>query len=178
MKTGTEDFCKKISFTTSGDKAGKLTIVKVDSKNLYDKSLIGTPIWLKVKAKSTNGKSRHIAIDYENVKKPKYKATFPFNKNSGTRSFPNIFFGEIVDSKIVQLDEIDGENKKIKMGGLTTLFHIGFRVGADTIGTGDLRNGKINNTVFDIDQKDVYLNIIEKSKEKGEYILELGYGKS
>ncbi|BDS12449.1 hypothetical protein [Aureispira anguillae] len=182
-------FFKKISFETrdivafGGLAAGVLTIEGRETESgldkiLYQKSLIDNHVWLTVGDETEIGGVLYRGIEIDEttpLSSDNYTATFPYDKTAdmpgGTPSFAEMVFGKLVlvegGNNKVQLKKLDGTVETIEIGS-DVKFCLGF------IGTDDLRNGKINQPVFNMTQKAVCLKITALSEES-KYNLKIGY---
>lgn len=179
--------CKKITFKNkngNGHNAGDLIILDETGAFLYNDTIIGKTIYLKFgDAESFKNEEeeiipcRNLTVDTTSTDSF-YVARYPFkySEENGETMFPSITFGTLDNGESLFLDKIeggDGSPHELKIGA-TGFFSMGFST-IDTIGTDDMRNGKVNNTVFNIERKAIYLKILS---EEGGHVLYLGYKKN
>lgn len=177
--------CKKITFKNkngNGHNAGDLIILDETGAFLYNDTIIGKTIYLEFgdaeNFENEEGEiipCRHLTFDTTSADSF-YVARYPFkdSEENGETMFPSITFGTLDNAKSLFLDKIeggDGSPHEIKIGAMG-FFSMGF---TSTIGTDDMRNGKVNNTVFNIEHKAIYLKILS---EVGGHVLYLGYKKN
>lgn len=184
--------CKKITFENKNgtNNAGHLTILNELGAFLYDDTIIGKTVYLKfgdpIEIDDPNQNEeeeikkipcRHLTVTTSSTASF-HIARYPFKystEGGATLMFPSITFGTLQNAEELVLDKIeggDGSPHKVKIGAMGS-FSMGFST-TDTIGTDDMRNGKVNNTVFNIENKAISLEILYVG---GDHFLELGYEK-
>jgi hypothetical protein len=141
-----------------------------------NQSIIGTPIGLRVDSSVTPWK---VTID-TSPKAPKYKSIVPF----GEGDLADIIFGKVENQTSLRIKQIPSEEDTIKFTKNAPQFYMVLK---DTIGTDDMRNGKVNVNILSIENISAennhgyaYLKLIENgpgtpTQTGAEYDLEVGY---
>lgn len=171
-------FCSEITFESQGANAGYLKILNQSGDVLYNNTLIDTIVYLEFGQKATIGGVKCINLTHSNTSTDLfYVAKYPFKYSEEPElpgnplTFPSINFGTLDAGHTFKLEKLEGGDPNpfpipIGAGGK---FAIGF---GGTIGTDDMRNGKVSNTVLSLDEKKISLQI---TSVNGNNILELGY---
>ena len=169
-------FCSKITFINQGANAGYLEILDESGNTLYNDTLLDKTVYLEFGAETTIGEvaCRNLTVSTTTTDSF-YFAQYPFKYSSegpgGPQMYVSINFGKLQSGKTFTFDKIEGGTHSSSIGKANK-FCMDF---VSTIGTDDMRNGKVNNTVFDIDKKKIYLKL--KQVAGTDYTLELGYKK-
>lgn len=142
----------------------------VHSYNLIDEAL-----YLNVTKTTARDSEWEVFATRPNVtEKPNYKCIVPFGKSG---DMADLEFGRINSFATLLLQKEQNANPGEDDPVIIAEEKNFFMIAKDTIGTGDLRNGKVNVNAFSMENKKLFLKIIPFGQTNADYDLVIGYEK-